>query len=444
MTISTLLSESSHKPVIVRARQLLTMNTDKEALRQPPARGDLEAIRERDRAIAGYIEDGAVVIEGQHLTYVGPWSDIAPKLRSKAVCLEVDCVTPGWIDCHTHTVFSGWRHDEFTLRNLGASYLDILEAGGGIHSSVQAVRRSRRADLTNLLVERCFHATRRGITTMEVKSGYGLATSEEVKQLRAIAEAQPEVLLDIEPTFLGAHIVPKNYRERRADYIDLLCKEMIPKVASHNLARFCDVFCDRGAFTVPEARQILEVGREHGLIPRLHADELSHAGAAELAAELGASSADHLEFVSDDAVRAMAEADVVAVLLPGVNLCLNMQEYAPARKLLEAGVEVALATDFNPGSSSTQDIGLILTMACTRYHMTPAEALVAVTRAAAKALRREDRGVLRPGTRADLTILKLDDYWQLPYAPGHNFVEGVFWNGSLVYWTSAQELGDEP
>jgi imidazolonepropionase len=431
------------QPLLLRARQLLTMNADPDALREPPPAGDLARLRERDARITGLIEDGAVLVEGDRIAWVGPWAAVPKADLQRAHLIEVDCVTPGWIDCHTHAVFAGSRHDEFTLRNLGARYLDILAAGGGILSSVKSARAARRRDLTNLLIQRCFDATRRGITTLEVKSGYGLHLDAEIKQLQAIQEARPEVLLDLDATFLGAHVVPAELRDRREVYIDKLCHEMIPEVARRDLARFCDVFCDQGAFTAAEAERILLVGAEHGLIPRIHADELSDAGGALLAARLGAASADHLEFITDDAIAALASARVVAVLLPGVNLFLQMERHAPARALLEAGVQVALSTDFNPGTSCTQDLGLILTLACTGYKMTPGEALVGVTRAAAAALRRSDRGVLAPGMRADLTVLGLEDYWQIPYMPGHNFIEGVIRAGELMYWVSAEELHEQ-
>ena len=426
-------------PLALRARQLLTMVPGEgDAIRQPPDPSDLASLKARDADIVGLIEDGGVLIDQGALVYVGPWSGM-PKHKG-APTVEVGCVTPGWIDCHTHSVFAGSRHDEFTLRNLGARYLDILEAGGGIHASVQSLRRSGRRALTDQLIARCFEFTRQGVTTLEVKSGYGLATDEEIKQLRAIDDARGEVLVDLEATFLGAHVVPRKFTDTRSDYVDMVCAEMIPLVAERGLARFCDVFCDRGAFDAAEAERILRAGLDHGLIPRIHADELSCAGAAEVAAAVGAASADHLEFVSEAAIAAMATAGVVAVLLPAVNLFLQVERHAPARKLLEAGVDVALSTDFNPGTAMTQDLGLILTLACTGYAMTPGEALVGVTRSAARALRRPDRGVLQVGKKADLTIFGVEDFWELPYVPGRRPVEGVIKDGTLVYWQSAREI----
>ncbi len=427
------------RPLALRARQLLTMIPRGDAPRTRPDPANLDALRQRDADVVGLIEDGLVLVKEGLITYAGPWAG-RPTLDADAEVIEVACITPGWIDCHTHAVFAGSRHEEFTLRNLGARYLDILNAGGGIHASVESVRRASRASLTDQLIHRCFDFTRQGVTTVEVKSGYGLSTDEELKQLRAIEDARGEVLVDLQATFLGAHVVPKKYRDRRADYVDLLCAEMIPRVAERRLARFCDVFCDQGAFDAAEAERILRAGLDHGLIPRIHADELSEAGGAEVALAVGAASADHLEFVSEAAIGAMAAAGVVAVLLPAVNLFLQVDRHAPARALLEAGVDVALSTDFNPGTAMTQDIGLILTLACTGYGMTPGEALLGITRAAARALRLEDRGTLAAGLRADLTILGVEDYWQIPYFPGRRPIDGVVKAGELVYWQSATEV----
>lgn len=440
MALSASLTAPSQGPLLLRAQQLLTMVPMDDSIRQEPDRQNLQSLRDRDARITGLIEDGAVLIEGENIAYVGPWDELSNKIKKKARVVQVRCVTPGWIDCHTHAVFAGSRHEEFTLRNLGADYLDILESGGGIRSTVQSIRRTKKKHLTNMLIGRSFEATRRGITTMEVKSGYGLSTDHELKQLRAIQDARREVLVDLVPTFLGAHVVPTEFRDRRSEYVDKICQEMIPRVAHDGLARFCDVFCDKGAFTAEESETILRAGLEHGLIPRIHADELSHASGAEVAARVGASSADHLEFVTPEAMKAMAEAGVVGVLLPGVNLFLQMEKHAPARELLKAGVDVALSTDFNPGTSMTQDLGLILTLACTGYAMTPGEALVGVTSSAAKALRMDDRGTIEVGARADLTVLGVDDFWQVPYVPGQSFVEGVIRAGELMYWVSAEEF----
>jgi len=428
------------QPEVIYARQLLTMVSDTpDAIEEPPDPSRLNALRDRDASVVGLIEDGAIALSDDRIVWVGPAAELPERYRSKEAW-RVPCAAPGLIDCHTHAVFAGSRHMEFVQRNLGADYLDILEAGGGILSSAKATAAASRKELAELLVGRCYGATRMGITTLEVKSGYGLATDVEMKQLAAINDARADVLLDLEATFLGAHAIPRKYRERRDDYVQLVCEEMIPRVSERRLARFCDVFCDRGAFTAAEAERILKTGLDYGLIPRIHADELTSAGAAEVAARVGASSADHLEYVSDEAITMMAEASVVAVLLPAVNLYLRCDRYAPARALLNAGVDVALSTDFNPGTAMTQDLGLIMTLGCTMLGMTPGECLRAVTASAARALRLPDRGTLAVGQRADVAMFGVEDYWQIPYVAGYSHVEGVIRAGELVYWRSTEDV----
>lgn len=429
-------------PTVLRARRALTMAPapDDDPIREVPDPSDRAALRARDDRLVGCVEDAAVCLDGDRIGWVGPW-DARPKRWRGERPLEVACVTPGWIDCHTHSVFAGERRAEFVQRNLGAEYMAILEAGGGIMDTVRQTRSTSRKALVEALIARCYEATRHGITTLEVKSGYGLNHDEEIKQLKAIAQAQPEVLVDLQATFLGAHVVPPKWKAKREAYVEQICARTIPEVARRGLARFCDVFCDRGVFTPDEARQILSAGLEHGLIPRMHADELAAVGAAEVAAEVGASSADHLEYVSEAAIAAMAEAGVVGVMLPLVNLYLDHPKRAPARALLEAGVEVAVATDFNPGTAPSGSLSLAMTLACTLLKMTPGEVLRGVTRAAASALRLgDDRGRLEAGLRADLTVLAVDDYWDIPYSAGASHIDGVVRAGELVYWCSAQEV----
>lgn len=415
------------------------MPTECARLRDYDPAADLE---ERDREITGLIEDAAIWVDGGDIQWVGPWNDRPGKCRGEDIPqMETGLAMPGWIDCHTHSVFAGERSAEFVMRNAGRPYVEILEAGGGILNTVDAVRQASTRALTQSLYQHTYEFVRRGVTLLEVKSGYGLTTEDEVKCLRAVKNVAEDAPCELVGCFLGAHAIPRNYRDRRDEYVDLVCEEMIPRVADEELAQYCDVFCDRGAFTVDEARRILETGREHGLIPRIHADELTDAGAARLAAEIGAASADHLEYTSDDAIDAMAAADVVAVLMPAVNLFLGTIDHAArARRLLAAGCEIALATDFNPGSAMTQDLALMTTLACTIYKMTPGEALRAITVGAAKALRRDDVGSIEPGLRANLTLLNVPGYRYVPYHFGHNHVEAVVCDGEFVYWT---EPGDE-
>ena len=424
----------------IHANQILTMPEEAESLQSFDPEGDLER---RDRAITGLIEDGGVFVEDGKIAWVGPWSERPDEARSDDVAeVEVGVVTPGWIDCHTHAVFAGERSDEFVKRNAGRSYVEILEEGGGILNTVEAVRQASVEELAAGLFDRVFESVRVGVTTLEIKSGYGLTTDDELKLLRAIRRVEQEdVPCELVPCFLGAHAVPQNYRDRREEYVDLVCNEMIPKVAEENLAEYCDVFCDRGAFTVSEAERILLTGRNYGLVPRLHADELSDAGASMLAAQLDAASADHLEYATDEALNAMAKADVTAVLMPAVNMFLGTLDHlAPARRALKAGCEIALATDFNPGSAMTQDLGLMTNFGCTLYKLTPGEALRAVTIGAAKALEREDIGRIRPGLEANLTLLKAPHLSYVPYHFGKSHVAGVIQNGTIAYWSDVQEM----
>ena len=423
---------------LVHAGQALTMPDGVDSLRAYDPQGDLEA---RDAEIVGLVEDACVLVERGKLSWIGRWDERPDRARRELPTMQTGVVTPGWIDCHTHAVFAGERSAEFALRNAGRPYVEILEAGGGILNTVDATRQASQQQLADALTTRVLDFVRRGVTTLEIKSGYGLSTKHELKSLRAIRDVvQAEVPCELVACFLGAHAIPRDYRDRRQDYVDLVCEQMIPKVAEEGLAAYCDVFCDRGAFTVEEARRVLEAGKAHGLIPRIHADELTDAGAARLAAEVGAASADHLEYTSDDALEAMAAADVTAVLMPAVNLFLGTIDHAaPARKLLAAGCEVAIATDFNPGSAMTQDLGLMTTLACTIYKMTPGEALRAVTLGAAKALRRDDIGRLRVGQRANLAMFDVPHYRYIPYHFGESHVEGVVQNGEFVYWTELED-----
>jgi imidazolonepropionase len=282
---------------------------------------------------------------------------------------------------------------------------------------------------------------RRGVTCVEIKSGYGLTVEDELKSLKVIREVSKDAPSELVATFLGAHAIPSAYANAREKYVQLVIEEMIPKVAEQKLAAYCDVFCDRGAFTVDEARRILDAGQKHGLIPRIHADELTDAGAARLAAEMGCASADHLEFTTDDVFASMAERDVVGVLMPAVNLFLGTTGHmARARDILNGGCEVALSTDFNPGSAMTQDLALMTTLGCTLYKMSPGETLRAVTIGAAKALKRDDIGRIRTGQVANLAMFDIPDYSVIPYHFGTNHVEAVVADGAFVYWTEDDEI----
>jgi imidazolonepropionase len=381
------------------------------------------------------LRDAALLIDGDRIAWVGPRAE-APKAGAQHAApvqvVEVQGVLlPGFIDCHTHGVFGAARLDDHQRRALGEDYKAIAAAGGGILQSVRDVRARSEAELEALTRARLATLLAHGATTIEVKSGYGLELEAELKQLRVIqrlAAAQPATLV---PTFLGAHEVPPEHRGDRAAYVRLLCEEMIPAVTKSGLARCCDVFCEPGVFSPAEARAILTAAKRHALALKLHADELEGSGGAELAADLGALSADHLAAVSDAGVRALAASGTVAVLLPTTMVFLGKQGQAPARRLVEAGAAVALATDFNPGTSPTVSLPLVMALGVSQLGLRHAEALTAVTVNAAAALGMAgDRGQLAPGFRADLVVAAVEDWREVAYWMGANVVSAVWTGGS--------------
>ena len=335
----------------------------------------------------------------------------------------IDCaggvLTPGFVDSHTHAIFGRARYEEQELRATGVPYMEIARRGGGIHSSVRDLRTRSEDELLALAEPRLRALASTGVTTVEVKSGYGLSLDDEIKTLRVVRRLAGLLPMRIVPTWLGAHEIPIEARERpngRREYLDLLIHEMLPVVAREGLASFADVFCEPGVFTVDEAREILTAARQAGLAIKLHADELTSGGGAELAAELRATSADHLAAVSDDGIAALAGAGTVATLLPGTMLFLGKTAHAPARRLIDAGVAVALATDFNPGTSPTTNFPLILTLGVSQLHLSVAEAMVAGTVNGAAALGRAERvGQLAPGFSADLVLWHATDVREIPY-----------------------------
>jgi imidazolonepropionase len=362
------------------------------------------------------IPDAAMAWEGKTIRWVGARSELPAELRDASrFDARGGLVIPGLVDCHTHLGFGGWRAEEFEQRLLGRSYLEIAAAGGGIVRTMRLTRAASDADLITRARDFLREMLALGVTTVECKSGYGLDREHELRLLRvyrALAETQPVRLV---PTFLGAHVVPPEFRDDRAGYLALLTDELIPAIARDGLAAFCDVFVERSAFSVDEARRLLMAARAHGLGLKLHADQLSSGGGAELAAELGAASADHLESASAEGIAAMARAGVVAVSLPLASLYLG-QSPAPARRWIEAGARVAVATDFNPGSAPSYHLPFALTLACTLQRMTPAEALKGATVIAARALGLESRiGSLEPGKVADFAVLDAPDVTQWLY-----------------------------
>ncbi len=372
--------------------------------------------------------DAAVLIDGSRIAAVGPYADVrraTGDVRRGVDVVEVDGVLfPGFVDCHTHAVFGAPRLDDLERRALGDDYRTIAAAGGGILQSAQDARDRSEAELVELARVRLGALLRHGSTTIEVKSGYGLDLETELKQLRvirALAGAQPATLV---PTFLGAHAIPLEYRERRAEYVRLVCEEMIPAVARERLASACDVFCEPGVFTVAEARAVLSAARRHGLAVKLHADELAGSGGAELAVELEAVSADHLVGVSEAGIRALGASATVAVLLPATMMFLGGRHQAPARRLLDAGAALALATDFNPGMAQ---LGL-------RY----SEVVLAATVNAAAALGlAAERGQIAPGFAADLVLCAVADWREVAYWVGANLVTAVWTAGSACLPSTA-------
>jgi len=364
---------------------------------------------------AHVIANAALVWEGETIRWVGAESDLPSdhaNLPSEDAAGRL--VIPGLVDCHTHLAFGGWRAEEFAQRIQGRSYLEIAAAGGGIASTVAQTRAASREELVARGRDHLTGMARLGVTTVETKSGYGLSTEHELRLLEIYRELSdgPQRIV---PTLLAAHVVPADYRDRRAEYVRLVVGEMIPEAARRNLARFCDVFVEDSAFSLDEARAILQAGMAHGLAPKLHADQLTSGGGAELAADLGAASADHLEHISERGIARMAEDGIVAVSLPFASLYLH-QAPLPARRLLEAGVPVGVATDFNPGTAPSYHLPVAMTLACVHQRMTPAEALKGATIVAARAIRLDaEIGSLEPGKSADFAVLDASSVEQWLY-----------------------------
>lgn len=393
----------------------------------------------RGRALGdpGIIRDGALLVHGDQIAAVGPRRRIE-KLRGARRAEKLDLggrvVLPGFVDSHTHLIFPASRAAEHEQRIAGATYEQIARAGGGIRSTVQRLRRTPDGKLKIRALANLRDFSAHGTTTLEAKSGYGLDWKSERKTLQLLHELHQEQPLDIAATFLGAHVVPPEYRKRPEAYVELVAQRWIPTVATAGLAEFCDVFCDPGAFTVAQARRILAAGRACGLVPRIHAEQLARTGAARLAIELHAASADHLEKINASDVGALALSNVVCTLLPGCCFHLGLAHYAPARELIEAGAIVGLATDFNPGTSPTVSMPMILSLACTYMRMTPAEAIAAATINPAYSLRCHDRvGSLEVGKYADLAAFDVDDYREIPYYFGVNLCGLTMKRGAVIH-----------
>ncbi len=375
------------------------------------------------------IDDGTVI-------RIGSEGEPVPDVEvdtSEILDVKGRLVTPGLVDAHTHPVFVGMRQGEFVRRCRGETYRQIAAAGGGILASVQGVRSAGEDELEELILRRLDRFLELGVTTIEAKSGYGLTLKDELKSLRALKRASIRHEIDVSPTLLGAHVIPPEYRNNPDRYVALVCDAMIPRAAEDGLAEAVDLFLEEGAFDLRQARDIFTAGREAGLMLRIHADQFTAGGGAQLAAEFGAASADHMDRTDDAGFQRLAAAGVTVVLLPGAVFFLGLDEYAPARRIIDSGCRIALSTDYNPGSSPTQSLPLIMTLACIKMGLTPHEALWAVTMGGAWALHRQDRiGTLQPGYQADICVWDADDVDVIPYRYGDMIPAHVLKKGTVV------------
>lgn len=387
----------------------------------------------------GIIDDGAVLCVGGKIVSVGGTREALRDLwlkKNPEKILEIDCsgrvVLPGFVDSHTHPVFVGPRLVDFEKRIEGASYGEIASAGGGIRSSVEGVRTAGKRLLTGKVISALRDMAAHGTTTVEAKSGYGLTVDSEIKSLEAIRDAASQWPGTVVSTLLGAHVVPKEFKGRSQKYVDIVCKEMIPLAAGRKLAQFVDVFCDTGAFTAEETRQIFEAAKQHGLQVRAHIGQLSETSLRQFL-RFNPASFDHMDHVSRVDIAELAKRDTVATLLPGANYFLGLKDYPQARRMIEAGVPVALATDYNPGTSPTLSMPMAMSLACTHMNMTPAEAIAAATINGAWALGVADRkGSVEIGKDADLAVFAVNDYREIPYWFGANYCEITVLNGILT------------
>ena len=409
---------------VVNCSQLVTL----AGAKRPRTGGDL-----RQLAI---IEDGAMLVRGERIEIAGRRRELESLITSDYEVIDAGrrVVMPGFVDAHTHPVFAGIRANEFEQRAAGDTYREIAARGGGIRATVRATRNASLKDLVEAGKRYAEWFLRVGTTTVEAKSGYGLTVEDELKLLRAIRQLNDETTLDYVPTFLGAHDIPSEYRNRRQTYVNLVINEMLPRVAEEKLAEYCDVFCEENVFSTDESWQILSAARCQGLGLRVHADQLSLSGGAKLAAELNAATADHLEHTDATGISALKAASVQPVLLPGSVYALGSNHYPAAREMIDTGLAVVLATDFNPGSSPTPSMPMILSLASTQMKMTPAEAITATTINAAYSLGRGDEiGSLEKGKRADFVIHDASDYRELAYFFGIEHARHVYSSGKLVF-----------
>ena len=411
---------------IIHASQLVTLASEHKGPRTKKAMSELSII-----------EDGSIWVENEVIQAIGTTSELKKMYASRIDEAEIidafgKLVTPGLVDPHTHVAFGGSREREFEMRLEGATYMDIMNAGGGIHATSRMTREATEEDIFVQTEKRLDSFLAHGVTTIEGKSGYGLNLESELKQLRVMQRLQEEHPIDIVPTFMGAHAVPVEFKGKEDQYVDLIVHEMLPRVVDEKLAKFNDVFCEVGVFTPEQSKRILEAGKVLGLIPKIHADEIEPYGGAELAAEVSAISAEHLLKASDAGIAAMAKQGVIACLLPATALYLR-ETAARGRAMIDAGVPVAISTDCNPGSSPTTSMPLVMNLACISMQLTPAESLCAATYNAACAIQMEDKvGSLEIGKQADIVLWNVSNYQQLQYLFGVNHVNSVWKKGVKV------------
>jgi imidazolonepropionase len=382
----------------------------------------------------GMICNGAIAIMDRKIVWVGPEKDITqidPLPGCKYWDAHQCAVLPGFVDCHTHLIFAGTREDEFSQKIAGVSYMEIAMGGGGIKRSVRTTREATIEQLISLGKSRLKTFLHFGVTCVEIKSGYGLDTVTELKILKAARFLADEFPMELPRTFLGAHEFPME--KTRQEYLEEVCEEMIPMVAEQNLAEFCDVFCEKGAYTVEDARRVLSVGKKYGLKPKIHSDQMSCLGGTELAAELKAVSADHLDYINHSGMLALKESGTIGVILPGAVFFLGLKQYPPVREMIHSGMALALSTDFNPGSCMSQHLPLMMSIACIQTRMTIPETITACTLNAAYAAGRGTVcGSIEPGKRADIIILDTPNFEMIPYHLGHNHVRDVICAGKPV------------
>lgn len=416
-----------NKPIWIKnISQLATLFSDIQGPRSKEAMSEL-----------GLIEDGSIWLEDGLIQAVGTTNELDERYSARAEEAEIvdatgHFVTPGLVDPHTHVVYGGSREREFEMRLEGATYMEIMNAGGGIHATTRMTREATENELYEQTSRRLDSYLQHGVTTVEGKSGYGMNLDTELKQLRMMKRLQETHAIDLVPTFMGAHAVPPEYKGREDEFVEHLIHDMLPVVAEEKLAEFNDVFCEKGVFTPEQSERILEEGKTFGLRPKIHADEIEPYGGAELAAKVGAISAEHLLKASDEGIRAMAEAGTIACLLPATALYLR-EEAAAGRKMIDKGVAVAISTDCNPGSSPTTSMPLVMNLACISMRLTPAEALTAATYNAACAINRQDQvGSLEVGKQADIVLWNVKNYQELQYLFGVNHVKAVWKKGVKV------------